>query len=197
MEKASSSISHNTLLSNLLDFSLLYSIVYDFQQSISCFFHHKSSSFCDFEPKLDDKKKNYDVGKKDLEHLVSKNGKNEGDYCLFGHDINLVMERLGIQKCVFEGDEEVEKKCDFDEISDLFEEEPSLEEVKEAFDVFDQNKDGFIDAQELLRVLEALGLRQGQGYELHECNNMINAFNTIKDGKLGFNDFVRFMLNTL
>ena len=95
MEKASSSISHNTLLSNLLDFSLLYSIVYDFQQSISCFFHHKSSSFCDFEPKLDDKNKSYDVGKKDLEHLVSKNGKNEGDYYLFGHDINLVMERHG------------------------------------------------------------------------------------------------------
>ena len=50
--------------------------------------------------------------------------------------------------------EELQEKYGSKELSKLFEEqEPSLEEVKQAFDVFDENKDGFIDAKELQRVL--------------------------------------------
>lgn len=117
---------------------------------------------------------------------------SDDDYCLLGGDVDLVLERLGIQHS-FDG-EELNMKWDFSEIADLFEEkEPSLEEVKEAFDVFDENKDGFIDAGELQRVLLILGLRQGS--ELQACSNMIKAFDQNKDGKIDFNEFVRFMLN--
>ena len=48
-----------------------------------------------------------------------------------------------------------------DELSSLFEEETSLEEVKESFRVLDQKGAGFIDALEMQRVLTALGFVEG------------------------------------
>ncbi|KAJ1406992.1 EF-Hand 1, calcium-binding site [Sesbania bispinosa] len=46
--------------------------------------------------------------------------------------------------------EELDEKYDSKGFSELFEDqEPSFEEVKQAFDVSDENKDGFIDPREL------------------------------------------------
>ncbi|KAJ1390410.1 EF-Hand 1, calcium-binding site [Sesbania bispinosa] len=53
----------------------------------------------------------------------------------------------------------------------LFEKDVTLAEVEEAFDVFDQNKDQFIEAIELQGVLSCLGL----GKDLKECQKMINV----------------------
>ncbi|KAK9200666.1 hypothetical protein WN944_015864 [Citrus x changshan-huyou] len=78
------------------------------------------------------------------------------------------------------------------ELSWLFEEkEPSLEQVKEAFDVFDENKDGFIDAMELQRVLCILCLKEG--FELENCKKMIKTFDENGDGRIYFKEFVKFM----
>uniref|UniRef100_A0A803N3E9 EF-hand domain-containing protein n=1 Tax=Chenopodium quinoa TaxID=63459 RepID=A0A803N3E9_CHEQI len=123
--------------------------------------------------------------------LISSNNVSidHDDDCLFGCDINMIMERLGIQHS-FEG-EELQKKWDCKELSNLFEDEPSLEEVKEAFDVFDQNKDGFIDAGELQRVLCVLGIRKG--VELQDCRKMIKGFDQNNDGKIDFNEFLLLM----
>ncbi|KAK9188953.1 hypothetical protein WN944_020358 [Citrus x changshan-huyou] len=74
----------------------------------------------------------------------------------------------------------------------LFEEkEPSLEEVKDAFDVFDENKDGFIDALELQRVLCILGMKEG--FQLENCKKMIKTFDENGDGSIDFKEFVKFM----
>ncbi|KAJ6910022.1 hypothetical protein NC652_020892 [Populus alba x Populus x berolinensis] len=80
-----------------------------------------------------------------------------------------------------------------DELLSLFEEEEpcSLEEVKEVFDVFDENKDGFIDARELNRVMCRLGLKEGM--EVEECSRMIQAVGEGRKQKIDFNDFFRFM----
>ncbi|KAE8734508.1 putative calcium-binding protein CML30 [Hibiscus syriacus] len=79
-----------------------------------------------------------------------------------------------------------------DELCRLFEEEePSLEELKEAFDVFDVNKDGFIDAQELQRVVCVLGLKEG--LKIENCNKMINKFDVNSDGRIDFQEFVKLM----
>ncbi|QHO23341.1 putative calcium-binding protein [Arachis hypogaea] len=43
--------------------------------------------------------------------------------------------------------------------------EPSLEELKDAFDVFHENKDGFIDASELQRVLRILRWKEAREHE--------------------------------
>jgi calmodulin len=58
-----------------------------------------------------------------------------------------------------EGDQ-IKDYMNDEEFSTLLEQtEPGLHEVKEAFSIFDQNRDGFIDAKELQVVLIKLGLR--------------------------------------
>ncbi|KAH6792014.1 hypothetical protein C2S52_002491 [Perilla frutescens var. hirtella] len=80
-------------------------------------------------------------------------------------------------------------------IFDIFEErEPSLDEVREAFDVFDDNRDGFIDENELQRVVCALGFKKG--LKVENCRRMIGAFDEDGDGKIDFQEFVKFMENS-
>ncbi|GMJ05765.1 hypothetical protein HRI_004245700 [Hibiscus trionum] len=75
-------------------------------------------------------------------------------------------------------------------IDRLFEEEePSLMEVKEAFDVFDENKDGFIDAKELRKSLFSLGFMK-EASEV-DCDRMIKGFDYNLDGRIDFNEFVK------
>lgn len=104
-------------------------------------------------------------------------------------ELGQMMEKLGT---LFDADggEVVEGRLGSKEIADLFEEEPSLEEVKEAFHVFDENKDGFIDAGEINKVLCALGF---VGASEVECKRMIKAFDHNGDGQIDFNEFVQLM----
>ncbi|GMN41873.1 hypothetical protein TIFTF001_011096, partial [Ficus carica] len=78
---------------------------------------------------------------------------------LLGQDeVKMVMKRLGIGSSRQE-DNDSYQQIGEEEILQVFEEEePSMEELKEAFGVFDENKDGFIDASELGKVLCSLGL---------------------------------------
>ncbi|KAB2085214.1 hypothetical protein ERO13_A05G366900v2 [Gossypium hirsutum] len=108
-------------------------------------------------------------------------------------EVEILMGNLGIF-CSQESEEQLNESYGCEEISRLFEQEPSLEEVKQAFDVFDVNKDGFIDAEELQRVLCVLGLKQG--LKLENCNNMIKTFDEDGDGRIDFQEFVKFMENS-
>lgn len=101
-------------------------------------------------------------------------------------DVIVVMEKLGMNvECDVDGIEEF----DVQEIEQLFEKGASLGEVEEAFNVFDQNKDGFIEARELQRVLFCLGLEK----ELMECQKMINAFDQDGDQLIDHNEFVKIL----
>jgi len=107
-------------------------------------------------------------------------------------EVKMMMAKLGFF-CSSES-EELEEKYGSKELSELFEEqEPSLEEVKQAFDVFDENKDGFVDAKELQRVLCILGLKEAA--ELENCHKMIRVFDTNQDGRIDFIEFVKIMEN--
>ncbi|KAF3438163.1 hypothetical protein FNV43_RR20919 [Rhamnella rubrinervis] len=75
-----------------------------------------------------------------------------------------------VEKVVTLCDEEVE------EISDGF----SEEEVREAFDVFDENNDGFIDGEEITKVVQGLGFMEAASEE--ECKRMIKAFDKMEMG---------------
>ncbi|RZC67626.1 hypothetical protein C5167_011323 [Papaver somniferum] len=66
--------------------------------------------------------------------------------------------------------------------------------ARAAFDVFDDNRDGFIDANELQKVLSALGIREG--LTLENCNIMIRRFDDNSDGRIDFNEFVKLMENS-
>ncbi|XP_058096425.1 probable calcium-binding protein CML46 [Magnolia sinica] len=117
----------------------------------------------------------------------------KGDVKVSSEDVEMVMGKLGM---LCNPDGEMLKTCfSSDELSVLFEEkEPSLEEVKEAFSVFDENGDEFIDAKELQRVLCNLGFREGSNIDA--CEKMIRAFDENGDGQIDFNEFVKFMENS-
>ncbi|KAL6294747.1 hypothetical protein ACE6H2_002889 [Prunus campanulata] len=93
-----------------------------------------------------------------------------------------------------EGDN-IGERVGAEELWRLFdEEEPSLEEVKEAFDVFDENRDGFIDAAEVQRALSNFGFKDAFG--LDECQRMINEADMNQDGVIDFDEFVKHMENS-
>ncbi|XP_023886555.1 probable calcium-binding protein CML47 [Quercus suber] len=103
-------------------------------------------------------------------------------------EVKIVMEKLGTLCDDHPDAENYEEGMGPDEIAGLFEEEPSPEEVKEAFDIFDENNDGFIDAGELGRVLCSLGLMEPLEVE---CQRMIRVFDDNGDGRIDFKEFVK------
>uniref|UniRef100_Q09011 Calcium-binding protein CAST n=1 Tax=Solanum tuberosum TaxID=4113 RepID=CAST_SOLTU len=60
-------------------------------------------------------------------------------------------------------------------------------DLKEAFDVFDENGDGFISAKELQVVLEKLGLPEGS--EIDRVEMMISSVEQDHDGRVDFFEF--------
>ncbi|KAL6634701.1 hypothetical protein ACP70R_027372 [Stipagrostis hirtigluma subsp. patula] len=77
------------------------------------------------------------------------------------------------------------------------EDEEAAEEadMREAFNVFDRNGDGFITVDELRAVLAALGIRQGQGgaATLDDCGRMIGQVDRDGDGRVDFAEFKQMM----
>lgn len=65
------------------------------------------------------------------------------------------------------------------------------EDMKEAFNVFDGNGDGFITVEELKSVLASLGLKQGGAVE--DCKKMIMKVDVDGDGKVNFSEFKQMM----
>lgn len=65
-------------------------------------------------------------------------------------------------------------------------------DLKEAFDVFDGNKDGLISAEELGTVIGSLGLR-GRHAAAAECRDMIRLVDSDGDGMVNFEEFKRMM----
>ncbi|KAJ8541596.1 hypothetical protein K7X08_002412 [Anisodus acutangulus] len=79
-----------------------------------------------------------------------------------------------------------EKRSQEDNIDD------NLEDLVEAFKVFDLNGDGFISCEELQKVLSRLGLWDEK--EGSDCKNMIHMYDTNLDGVLDFEEFKNMML---
>uniref|UniRef100_A0A9I9CDD1 EF-hand domain-containing protein n=1 Tax=Cucumis melo TaxID=3656 RepID=A0A9I9CDD1_CUCME len=75
------------------------------------------------------------------------------------------------------------------ELEEMFEEELSLGEVQEAFDLFDENDDGFIDAEDLEKVLCGLGFAVAS--DIDQCKTMISGFDNNGDGRLDFEEFAK------
>ncbi|KAB2618592.1 calmodulin-like protein 7 [Pyrus ussuriensis x Pyrus communis] len=70
-------------------------------------------------------------------------------------------------------------------------EEEEEEELKEAFGVFDKDKDGLISVEELAVVLCSLGLREGNKVE--DCKEMVRKVDRDGDGMVNFDEFKRMM----
>lgn len=84
---------------------------------------------------------------------------------------------------------------DIDEFGNLYQnivdERHEEEDMREAFDVFDRDRDGFISVDELKYVLGSLGLKQGGGVE--DCKKMIMKVDVDGDGLVDFKEFQMMM----
>ncbi|XP_073158753.1 calmodulin-like protein 3 [Henckelia pumila] len=97
-------------------------------------------------------------------------------------ELSLMIEKIDVN---FDG-------CvDIDEFGNLYQnivdERHEEEDMREAFDVFDRDRDGFISVDELKYVLGSLGLKQGGGVE--DCKKMIMKVDVDGDGLVDFNEF--------
>ncbi|RWR71957.1 calmodulin-like protein 3 [Cinnamomum micranthum f. kanehirae] len=84
---------------------------------------------------------------------------------------------------------------DIDEFGELYQqimdEKDEEEDMREAFNVFDQNGDGFITVEELRSVLASLGLKQGRTIE--DCKKMIRKVDVDGDGMVNYKEFRQMM----
>lgn len=84
---------------------------------------------------------------------------------------------------------------DIDEFGALYQnimdERDEEADMKEAFNVFDQNGDGFITVDELKSVMASLGLKQGRSAE--DCKSMIMKVDVDGDGRVNFTEFKQMM----
>lgn len=119
-------------------------------------------------------------------------------------NIGIVMEDSEISEMVAKVDENNDGLVDLDEFCELCnsflgvemaagdEERENLDDdLREAFDVFDGDKDGLISEEELSRVLSCLGLNQGK--RLEACKEMIRSVDVDGDGMVNFDEFKRMM----
>lgn len=181
-------IQFTVLIVGLMKFLLLHILLH--RKWISSFFlGFKSQIFTCHDQKIrDNSTKNRDF------EPPTKQEKKIDDQSLCRGEVEMVLKSLGIF-CHGEEANKLPARLDANEIFNIFEERnPSLDEVKEAFDVFDNNRDGFIDEKELQKVLCALGLKEG--LEMEKCRRMIGAFDEDGDGRIDFDEFVKFMENS-
>ncbi|XP_047982786.1 calmodulin-like protein 3 [Salvia hispanica] len=134
--------------------------------------------------------------------LVFQMFDRDGDGRITKSELSASLEKMGIfipgdelAQMITRVDVNGDGCVDIDEFSTLYQtimdERNEEEDMKEAFNVFDQNGDGFISVEELGSVLASLGLRQGRGAE--ECEKMINKVDADGDGRVDFNEFKQMM----
>ncbi|KAL3525921.1 hypothetical protein ACH5RR_014293 [Cinchona calisaya] len=170
-------------------------IILDWDNKIYSFFLGSKPSTSSIQEKAIDNKlkivgeENEKKEKNQDSELLKKNH----DDSMCGEDVELVFRSLGfLSHANNDGEKTFEERLDCNDLFDLFEEkEPGEDEVKAAFDVFDENKDGFIDARELQKLLFTLGLREGS--ELENCRRMIRVFDENGDERIDLNEFIKIM----
>ncbi|GLT27754.1 hypothetical protein SLA2020_027290 [Shorea laevis] len=125
-----------------------------------------------------------------------------GDGRITKKELNDSLENLGIFIPDLELTQMIDKidvngdKCvDIDEFGELYQsimaERDEEEDMREAFNVFDQNGDGYITVDELRSVLSSLGLKQGR--TIDDCKRMIMKVDVDGDGRVNFKEFKEMM----
>lgn len=105
-------------------------------------------------------------------------------------DVDEVMERLGmVDGCRYQKNSLI-----IEEANGLLEEKTaSVEELREAFEVFDPGMDGFITPNKLWVLMQKLGFCDGMRYE--DCERMIRVYDKDSDGRISFDEFKCMMEN--
>lgn len=125
-----------------------------------------------------------------------------GDGRISKEELSDSLENLGIfiqDKELFNMIEKIDVNgdgcVDIEEFGELYQslmdERDEENDMKEAFNVFDQNGDGFITVDELRAVLSSMGLKQGRTIE--DCKRMIIKVDVDGDGRVNYNEFKQMM----
>lgn len=125
-----------------------------------------------------------------------------GDGRITKEELNEYLENMGIlipdkelSLMIEKIDVNLDGCVDIDEFGNLYQnivdERHEEEDMREAFDVFDRDRDGFISVDELKYVLGSLGLKQGGGVE--DCKKMIMKVDADGDGLVDFKEFQMMM----
>jgi calmodulin/euchromatic histone-lysine N-methyltransferase len=107
-------------------------------------------------------------------------------------DIEIVTERLHLDGWRY-GNQGCEAMSVVDDLMEC--KQASMDELEEAFYVFDRDEDGFICAGDLWNVMRRLGWEEGARYE--DCARMICAFDEDGDGKISFLEFRNMLENAV
>lgn len=124
-----------------------------------------------------------------------------GDGKISASELRSVMGRLGqeaseeeVKRMIKEVDADGDGFIDLQEFMELntkdVDYEEAVESLKEAFQVFDVDKNGAISAEELLDVLNSLG----EECSLPECRKMISGVDRDGDGTISFDEFKLMMM---
>ncbi|KAF3337724.1 putative calcium-binding protein CML45 [Carex littledalei] len=164
----------------------MYSLLIDYYGYIN---NHHHSSYNN----INDEEGEGEGEKEEEENALPNCEKHDTKDELTYDNINTVMSSLGVEgwKDIQKHDKELIQEAH----KLLDSKNASLEELKEAFYVFDRNEDGFITAFELWSVLRRLGLKEGMKYE--DCEEMIRVYDKNGDGRICFNEFKNMMEQAL
>ncbi|MBA0679513.1 hypothetical protein Goari_011276 [Gossypium aridum] len=108
-------------------------------------------------------------------------------------DQNMMMMMMVINKA---DDIERKGKIDFEDFVIIMArkmQENVVDELKEAFKVFDRDQDGFISANELRQVM----MNMGERLTMEEAEQMIREADLDGDGVVSFDEFARMMMKAL
>ncbi|KAK9276030.1 hypothetical protein L1049_005561 [Liquidambar formosana] len=136
----------------------------------------------------------------ELEHVFKKFDVN-GDGKISASELGLIMGSLGhaeteedLQQMVREVDKDGDGFIDLNEFIELntngVDSQEVMENLKDAFSVYDLDGNGTISADELHKVLRSLG----DECSLAECKKMISGVDDNGDGLISFDEFKKMMM---
>mmetsp|Transcript_118450 Transcript_118450/g.205743 ORF Transcript_118450/g.205743 Transcript_118450/m.205743 type:complete len:172 (-) Transcript_118450:140-655(-) len=124
----------------------------------------------------------------------------DGDGTITADELGVVMRSLGrkptmeeLKAMIAEVDDDGSGQIEFPEFLSLMasklQDTDSIEEMREAFMVFDRDKSGSVSASELKHVMNNLG----EQVTNEEVEEMIREADADGDGELSFDDFLQFI----